>query len=263
MSRANVEAFQRSIDAYNRGDVEALLSDLDAEIEWRPVLPVVLGGQTTVYRGHDGIREMLRDLDEIFDERRLAFSEVHDMGDRVVAVGRLSIRGRGSGLQSESPFGWLATFRKNGKVTRIETYLDATEALEIAGVGSQLSVEVRAMAEAVNAGDLEGFLARTAENVEFTSLVAEAEDRTFRGHAGVRDWWEKVLGAFQDPRWEVLDMREAGDRGVAKSRLTATLAGTEVVQTMWMAARLRDGKLGWWAFFRTEDEALKAAGLPE
>jgi ketosteroid isomerase-like protein len=128
---------------------------------------------------------------------------------------------------------------------------------------SQLSVEVRAMAESVNAGDLEGFVARTAEDVEFTSLVAEAEARTFRGHAGVRAWWENVLGAFADPRWEVLDMRVSEDRGVAKSRLTATLAGTEVVQTMWMAARLRDGKLGWWAFFRSEDQALEAAGLPE
>jgi ketosteroid isomerase-like protein len=128
---------------------------------------------------------------------------------------------------------------------------------------SQLSVEVRAMADALNSGDLEGFLSRTAEDVEFTSLVAEAEDRTFRGHAGVRAWWERVLGAFEDPRWEVLDTRESGDRAVAKSRLTASLAGTEVVQTMWMAARLRDGKLSWWAFFRTEDEALEAAGLPE
>jgi ketosteroid isomerase-like protein len=119
------------------------------------------------------------------------------------------------------------------------------------------------MAEALNSGDLEAFLARIAEDVEFTSLVAEAEGRTYRGHAGVRAWWEKVLGSFQDPRWEVLDMRGSGDRAVAKSRLTATLAGTEVVQTMWMAARLRDGKLGWWTFVRTEQEALEAAGLPE
>ena len=66
---------------------------------------------------------------------------------------------------------------------------------------SQVSVEVRAMAEALNSGDLEAFLARTAEDVEFTSLVAEAEGRTFRGHAGVRAWWGTVLGAFQDPRW--------------------------------------------------------------
>ena len=133
MSQANVDAFKRSIEAYNRGDVEALLADLDAEVEWRPVLPVVLGGGTTVYRGHDGIREMLRDLDEIYEERQLGFSEIHDVGDRIVAVGNLTIRGRGSGLRTESPFGWLGEFR-DGKATSIRTFLDPEEALEIAGV---------------------------------------------------------------------------------------------------------------------------------
>jgi ketosteroid isomerase-like protein len=133
MSQANVEAFRRSIEAYNRNDVEGLLAGLDAEVEWRPVLPVVLGGRTTVYRGHDGIRDMLRDLDEILDERHLGFSEVHDVGDSVVAVGRLTIRGRGSGLRTESPFGWLGEF-SNGKATSIRTYLNPDEALQIAGL---------------------------------------------------------------------------------------------------------------------------------
>jgi ketosteroid isomerase-like protein len=114
MAQANVDAFKRSIEAYNRGNGEGLLADLDTEVEWRPVLPVVLGGGTTVYRGHDGIREMLRDLDEIFEERQISFSVIHDVGDRIVAVGNLTIRGRGSGLRTESPFGWLSDF-KNGK----------------------------------------------------------------------------------------------------------------------------------------------------
>jgi ketosteroid isomerase-like protein len=39
---------------------------------------------------------------------------------------------------------------------------------------------------AMNSGDLQAFLALTAEDVEFTSMVAEAEGRIFRGHDGVR-----------------------------------------------------------------------------
>ena len=31
---------------------------------------------------------------------------------------------------------------------------------------------------------------------------------------------------------------------------------------MWQAVKLRDGKLTWWASFRTESEALAAVGLP-
>jgi ketosteroid isomerase-like protein len=57
---------------------------------------------------------------------------------------------------------------------------------------SQENVEVRALAdaafEALNAADLDRFLALTTEDVEFTSLIAEAEGATFRGRDGVRAW---------------------------------------------------------------------------
>ena len=67
----------------------------------------------------------------------------------------------------------------------------------------------------------------------------------------------------QDPRWEVLDVRGSGERGVTKLRMAGTLAGVQVAQTMWQAGNLRDNKLRWWAFFRTEREALEAVGLEE
>jgi ketosteroid isomerase-like protein len=131
----------------------------------------------------------------------------------------------------------------------------------------QQNADIRAIAgaafEALNAGDLEAFTALTHEEVEFTSMVAEAEGTTFRGHAGVRDWWDTVRGAFDQPRWELLELWGSGDRGVAKFRLEGTLGGLQIAQVMWQAGRLREGKLGWWAFFRSEPEALDAAGLQE
>jgi ketosteroid isomerase-like protein len=132
MSPANGEAFKRAIEAYNRRNVEALLRELDTEIEWRPVLPVVLGGDATVYRGHEGVRQLLRDLDEVLAERHLDFSEIREAGDQVVAIGSLRIRGKSSGALSESPFGCVAEL-KNGKLTRIQTYLDPSDALEHLG----------------------------------------------------------------------------------------------------------------------------------
>jgi len=132
MSPANGEAFKRAIEAYNRRNVEALLRELDTEIEWRPVLPVVLGGDATVYRGHEGVRQLLRDLDEVLAERHLDFSEIREAGDQVVAIGSLRIRGKSSGALSESPFGCVAEL-KNGKLTRIQTCLDPSDALEHLG----------------------------------------------------------------------------------------------------------------------------------
>jgi ketosteroid isomerase-like protein len=132
---------------------------------------------------------------------------------------------------------------------------------------SQASAELRAVAEAaygaINAGDLDAFLAIAAEDVEFTSMVAEAEGVTFRGHDGVRAWWETIRGAFQGVRWELLDIQGSGNRAVARIRITGTMSGVPVEQTMWQAVKLRDGKACWWANFRSEREALEAVGLSE
>jgi ketosteroid isomerase-like protein len=70
MSKENVEAFKRGLEAGNRGDVDALLAELHPEIEWHSALHVLMGGQQTVFRGHDGVRTMIGDLYE-------AFAEVH------------------------------------------------------------------------------------------------------------------------------------------------------------------------------------------
>lgn len=133
MSQENVEAFKRAIEAYNGRNVEGLLDELDTEVEWRPVLPVVLGGDETVYRGHDGVRQLLRDLDEVLAERHFDFSEIRNVGDHVVATGSLRIRGKSSGARNESPFGLVAEF-KNGRAIHIQTYLDPNEALEPLGL---------------------------------------------------------------------------------------------------------------------------------
>ena len=88
MSQENVEAFKRGLEAGNRGDVETLLEELDPEVEWHSALHALLGGEQTVFRGHDGVREMLRDLNEAFGEIHIEISEIRDLGDRLVAIGR-------------------------------------------------------------------------------------------------------------------------------------------------------------------------------
>jgi ketosteroid isomerase-like protein len=59
MSQQNVEAFKRGLEAGNRGDVETLLEVLDPEVAWHSALHALMGGEATVYRGHDGVRERL------------------------------------------------------------------------------------------------------------------------------------------------------------------------------------------------------------
>ena len=133
MSQENGETFNRAVDAFDRQDFEAMLEELDAAVEWYDAVPMMLGGKATVYRGHEGVRALWRDLDDAFEERRVEFAEIRDLGDRILATGRLHIRGKGSGAEAESPYCVICDF-ENGKVTGIRTYLDTAKALEAAGL---------------------------------------------------------------------------------------------------------------------------------
>src|SRR5215211_5352252 len=126
--------------------------------------------------------------------------------------------------------------------------------------GLDLDALGRAAVGAINRDDLDGFLELVHPEVEFTSMIAEAEGETFRGHEGVRRWWDVVRGAFSEVLWTVEEVRTHEDRGVAKIRIEGTLSGVEVSLTMWQAAIVRDGMAVWWGFFRAEGEALEAVG---
>ena len=128
MSQENVDAFKRFADANNRRDVEALLEELDADVEWQSAVLSSLGGEATVHRGHEGVREMLRDLYEAFSEFQVEFSEIRDLGDRIVAIGRWVTRGEESGVETAPPLASVVDF-KNGKAIRVRSYLDPQDAL--------------------------------------------------------------------------------------------------------------------------------------
>jgi|SRR5215211_465702 len=133
MSRQNVEAFKRAVEANNRRDIEAFLEELDPEVEWHPGLPALLGGEATVGRGHEGARGLLQDVYDALAVFQLEISEIRDLDDRIAAIGHMRARGRESGAETESPWNYVVEF-KNGKAILIRTYLDPKKALEAAGL---------------------------------------------------------------------------------------------------------------------------------
>ena len=116
---------------------------------------------------------------------------------------------------------------------------------------------------AVNRGDVDGLLEVVHPDVEFTSLIAEAEGETFRGHDGIRRWWKEVVLALGGLHGEPEEVRDLGDTVVARVLGTYRPSGVEVRQTVWNVVRFRDGKATWWQFFRTEEEALEAIARSE
>ena len=131
MSQENVEIVQRALEAYSRGDLEEMLPHLDSEVEWHSA--IVGGAEGNTYYGHEGFRSWFAEWFESFDELRTELSEFRDLGDRVVAFGRVQARGRESGAKMDSPTGWVFTVRR-GKVARAEGFLSREQALKAAGL---------------------------------------------------------------------------------------------------------------------------------
>jgi uncharacterized protein len=108
--------------AINAGDVEGALRHLDPEIE------VVTSGafldRGAVYRGHDGVREFLGMLGDAFQELSYEVLELSEPGeDLVLALLRVTARGKGSGLEVAKEAAHLWTMRGVIAV-RLEAFAD-------------------------------------------------------------------------------------------------------------------------------------------
>ena len=137
MSQENVEAVRRGFEAITLLDGEAILEFMDPAIEFRPRFQVMLGGKAATYRGEAGVREAFRDLYAALDWIKPEISEIRDLEDRIVALGRLRIRGKESGIEAESSAGWVVDMR-DGRAVRVSEYLDQAEALEAAGLSESV-----------------------------------------------------------------------------------------------------------------------------
>jgi ketosteroid isomerase-like protein len=131
MSEQSVEGVRRGIEAFNRGDIEAVLEGLDPEIEWHvpPIVP-----EQTIYHGHEGIRALMQSLEDSFDELHLEVEEIHDVGERVMMLAAVAGRGKESGVEVQTPsFGWVWTFRGE-KALRVEVYPNRAETMDAVGL---------------------------------------------------------------------------------------------------------------------------------
>jgi ketosteroid isomerase-like protein len=131
VSRENVEIAIRSLEAINGGDIDQAVSYLAEDFELHSA--IIGGAAGAIYRGHDGFRRWFADTQETFDELRTDPSEFRDLGDRVLMFGQIHARGRESGVELDSPTGWVSTLR-DGKIVKAEGFMSWAEALHAAGL---------------------------------------------------------------------------------------------------------------------------------
>jgi hypothetical protein len=77
----------------------------------------------------------------------------------------------------------------------------------------------------------------------------------------MRRYLHELFATFPEWRVWVEEIQETPDGAVAKVRVRAkSVAGVPAEFTDRQAIVLRDGKAGWWAFYRTRAQALEALG---
>ena len=127
MSQENVELVQTWFERWNRGE-----RDFPTDELLHPDFQVISRLQSEPFRGREGLRQWMEEIDQQFREWELVGDEWRDIGDRVVVLGQVRLRGEEGGAFGQ-PGGWLFEF-KDGKLFRLRPFVRPEEALEAAGL---------------------------------------------------------------------------------------------------------------------------------
>jgi ketosteroid isomerase-like protein len=131
MSQENVEVVRRIERAFNKGDVDAIVAELDPAVEWEEQ---PIPGIDPVYYGHEGVRRWAEAI--MGQELRALQAHVEgftEAGDAVIASTRIWGAGQSSGVEVQMHVQLVVTFRE-GKVARRQVFQTRQQALEAVGL---------------------------------------------------------------------------------------------------------------------------------
>jgi ketosteroid isomerase-like protein len=131
MSQENVEIVRASLEAWNRGDMEAVGDVFDPDAVMRTAEPWPERGP---YLGRDALVRWQRQLRDTWETAVIEAITLVDAGDRVVT--RANLHGIGHGREANLEATSIMTLRK-GKVIMVEWFWDHAEALEAVGLSEQ------------------------------------------------------------------------------------------------------------------------------
>jgi ketosteroid isomerase-like protein len=122
LSETSRDIVESSYDAWRMRDADAATRLCHADVQLH------LDDQTTVYRGHRGIREVFeRELDG-WERIELELDRLIERGDEILGLATFRGRGHGSGIEVEHFIGHLWTVDA-GLLIRIQIFHDRGRAL--------------------------------------------------------------------------------------------------------------------------------------
>jgi hypothetical protein len=133
MSQENVEIVRTGIAAWNGRDAGLWLTYAAPEIEWLPAGPAAV--EQAIYTGHAEVAQGLAGVWDTWEVFEFAESEVRDLGDSVLWLGHVKMRGGTSQVELDQEFA-LHSLLGDGKFIRVQAFRSWREALDAAGQGA-------------------------------------------------------------------------------------------------------------------------------
>jgi ketosteroid isomerase-like protein len=130
MSQDRIEIVRQGIEAWNQHDFEMGIRHLAPDVEWRPASPAAV--ERSVYRGLEEVARAFDAIWETWDTFHLEEHEIRDLGDSVLWLGTVHMRGGASQVELDQEFGIHCSLR-GGRVVRARAYPSWAEALQVAG----------------------------------------------------------------------------------------------------------------------------------
>ena len=131
MSQEHVDAVRRNMEAWNSGDLDGWLETMHPEVEWVSEIARRVEDPDLVYRGHEELRRYWDDFHAVWDVT-VELEETVDLGDTVLALGRVRALGEASGVDLDGPIAFVFEFEE-GLARKARAYLDPQQALDAVG----------------------------------------------------------------------------------------------------------------------------------
>ena len=128
MSQEPADVVRAAEAAFNQREVDAFVALVEPEVEWEAGLP-----GTPTYRGHEGVRQMFRDVETSWEDWEVQATLEAHLGDAMVVEWKMRGRGRTTGVPVEGRQ-FVAVELRDGLASRLCAFQTVDEALEAVGL---------------------------------------------------------------------------------------------------------------------------------
>jgi len=125
MSDGPLDVARRGYACWAAGDVDGMLEMATSDFEFVPAIAAGVEGGSI--KRHDDFRRFFADLDETWETFQVSADDFREAGGRVMTIGRVTAKGRGSELELDQPIYHVLWFRGD-RIARMQSFLDESAA---------------------------------------------------------------------------------------------------------------------------------------